>query len=169
MSLETEAEEIIEMLESGDFYAQCPCCNESIPLNRAGLFFLDNFTSGAEELYKRRLDELRERRAELEHRQMKISQSSRSGAKAVNLGFVLEHLAPVMGGFPFELCDCRSLFKPIDYLIFHGLSSKGKVDCVVFVDIKTGHSRLSPPQKAVRSLVECGKVVWDMYTPEAEA
>ena len=168
MTLKHDGEEILEMLESGEFYAQCPCCNDPIPLTRAGLFFLDNFTSDAEELYGLQLADLRERRAELKNQEIAISQRSEVGAKSVNIGHILEHLAPAMSGFPFELCDCRSLFKPIDYVIFDGLSSKGKVDRIVFADIKTGQAQLSQCQREVQNLVERGKVLWETYPSEVE-
>lgn len=63
---------------------------------------------------------------------------SEEGAKSTNIGFILERLAPTMKNFRFNHNDCRSLFDPIDYIIFEGLSTKGKVSKFFFVDIKTG-------------------------------
>jgi predicted Holliday junction resolvase-like endonuclease len=64
--------------------------------------------------------------------------------------------------------DCRSLFNPIDYIIFDGLS-KGNVEKIVFSDIKTGeYSRLTGSQPQIRQLVQKKKVVWDTYLMEAK-
>ncbi len=123
-------------------------------LKNAGLFYLDDFSSRAEKLYQQRLDEIEERQGELQDRRKTISQTSEVGAKAVNIGFLLERLAPSMKGFPFNRNDCRSLFEPIDYLIFDGLTRNSSVDKIVFVDIKTGDATLKANQREIRNLVE---------------
>jgi Predicted secreted endonuclease distantly related to archaeal Holliday junction resolvase len=166
MNLRNEARNIIKILETGGFYAECPCCEEPILLKKANLFYLDDFNSEALELYKQQKDELRDREKELEDRRKSISQKSEIGAKSVNIGFILERLAPTMRDFRFDRNDCRSLFDPIDYVIFEGLSKRGTVSKVLFTDIKTGGARLKSIQKEIKSLVERKKVDWDTYRVE---
>jgi predicted Holliday junction resolvase-like endonuclease len=167
MTLEREVATTIRALETKGFYAECPCCGEPILLKEAGLFYLGEFTQEAEELYKRRLAQIKEHEDELQKKRKRIDQTSQVGAKAVNIGFVLERIAPALKDFRFERNDCRSLFDPIDYVIFEGLSKKFAVDRIVFVDIKTGGARLKPTQREIRSLVERKRVVWDVYATEA--
>lgn len=124
-------------------------------LKDAGLFYLDDFSPEAEKLYQQRLDELKERDRELRARRKEISRTSETGAKAINIGF------------HFNRNDCRSLFDPIDYIIFEGLSTKGSVRKILFVDIKTGGARLNDNQREIRALVDRKRVVWDTYEPEA--
>ncbi|MFH1620033.1 MAG: Holliday junction resolvase-like protein [bacterium] len=81
---------------------------------------------------------------------------------------MLERLAPAMKSFRFNRNDCRSLFDPIDYIIFEGLSKNGTVSRLLFADIKTGKARLSGGQKKIRELVERKKVDIDYYKPEAK-
>ena len=81
----------------------------------------------------------------------------------MNIGFLLERLAPSMKGFPFVRNDCRSLFEPIDYLIFDGLTKNGSVSKIVFADIKTGDSTLKASQREIRRLVERRRVFFDTY------
>jgi len=166
MNLKAFAKSIISMLKGREFYAQCPCCDEPISLAETGLFYLDDFTPEAQTLYEELRAEIGERRRELRLRRQQMSSTSQSLARAVNLGCVLEQLAPSMGSFPYQSGDCRSLFKPIDYVIFRGLTSTGKVDSIVFGDIKTGQARLTVTQREIRGLVEQGKVEWDTYSPE---
>lgn len=168
MNLSKEAKEIIRTLETGDFYIQCPCCEEPVPLKKAGLFYLDDFTDAGVELFEQHRKDLKEREKELKEERKRIPERSEVGAKAVNVGFILERLAPTMQGFRFDRNDCRSLFDPIDYVIFEGLSTKGKVSRVIFSDIKTGAAKLSKKQKAIRELVEKKSVEWDTYTPGVE-
>lgn len=82
----------------------------------------------------------------------------------MNIGFILERLCPSLRQFRFDRNDCRSLFDPIDYVVFDGLSSRGSVSKIVFMDIKTGRSRLNDTQEEIRSLVERKRVVWDTYS-----
>lgn len=166
MSLGKEAREIIRTLEQNRFYAECPCCGEPILLRDAGLFYLDDFTPDAQELYQQWLGDLKERKKALRERRKAISRTSEVGAKAVNIGFILERLAPSMKEFCFDRNDCRSLFDPIDYVVFEGLSKKGSVTKILFVDIKTGASRLVRKQREIRTLVERKRVVFDTYEGE---
>lgn len=73
-----------------------------------------------------------------------------------------------MKGFCFEKNDCRSLFDPIDYVIFEGLTKKTSVSKILFVDIKTGKANLTGKQKEIRRLVQDKKVTWDTYPTEVE-
>lgn len=84
-------------------------------------------------------------------------------ARAVNIGFILERIAPAFTHFPFEHNDCRSLFDPIDYVIFEGLNKKGVVNKIIFTDIKTGAARLNPHQKEIKSLIQNKKVEFKTY------
>lgn len=165
----SEVKKIIRSLEEGKLYAECPCpdCGEQFLLKDAGLFYLDDFSPEAKELYQQQLEELKEREKSIRELRKAIKKSQIS-AQASNIGFILERLAPCMCTFPFEPDDCRSLFDPIDYLIFDGLSKKGSVDRIVFTDIKTGQSRLTGSQPQIRRLIERKEVVWDTYKPRLE-
>ena len=121
LSLKKEGIKLIESLNEGSFYAECPCCRESFAFEDTGLFYLDDFSPQAQEIYNEKICELKDRRIQLKEKKRKISKTSKVGATAVNIGKILERLAPCMGTFPFERNDCRSLFDPIDYIISSGL------------------------------------------------
>lgn len=163
MSEKAKAREMIATLEKGRFYAECPCCREPISLRDAGLFYLDDFTSEAAERYRTLVEEQKDRKKALREARVKIPERSQRGAETVNIGFILERIAPVMRSFAFDRNDCRSLFDPIDYVIFEGLSTRGKVDRIVFADIKTGKAPLAKKQREIRELVEKKRVEWDTY------
>ncbi len=88
-------------------------------------------------------------------------------ADSVTIGKVVERIAPSLPGFPLRSEDCRSLFEPIDYIVFRGLRSKGIVDAIEFVEVKSGKARLTPTQSGIRSLIERGKV--SLYVAPHEA
>ncbi len=161
--LSNEAEEIIETLNREHFYATCPCCQEAIHLKDAGLFFMDDFTPEAEKLYEERIQQLRAQAKQLREERKSISRRSETGAKTINIGFILERLAPSMKAFRFNTNDCRSLFDPIDYVIFEGLSTKGKVERILFSEIKTGNARLNEHQKEIKSVIGRKRLTWDTY------
>lgn len=163
MALSAIARRMIHTFSRERFYAVCPCCQEAIRLSDAHLFHLDNFTPEAEKLYEERIMQLREQAKELRAKRKDISRRSEVGAKAINIGFILERLAPTMKSFRFNTNDCRSLFDPIDYIIFKGLSSKGKVERLIFTDIKTGSARLNAHQKAIKEVIDRKRVSWDVY------
>lgn len=163
MNLLAQAKEIIRTLISRKFYAECPCCQEPVLLKTAGLFYLDDFSEKGAKLYKEFLQEHEERRKEIRQKPKKIQAKSEISTKFINIGNILERIAPSLKTFHFQRNDCRSLFDPIDYLIFENLSKKGKVSRVIFAEIKTGGASLSNKQGEIRNLVEKKKVKFEIY------
>lgn len=141
-------------------FAGCPSCDAEFPLANAVLFDAtrEQLPRPAVEYLSRRREELIKLRSELRARKLAATMRPRIAAKAVNIGKVVEKIAPSLPGFPVTSSDCRSLLEPIDYVVFRGLSAKGRIDSLVFVDVKTGRGRLSGMQSQVKNLVECGKV-----------
>lgn len=163
MDTKKQAREVISSLKNGPFFVECPCCEDSVRLRDAGLFYLGEFTPEAKKLLEERKTGLKETEKELKERRRAMPEKSERGAKSVNIGFILERLAPSLSQFRFNRNDCRSLFEPIDYLIFEGLTLTGKVNRIIFSDIKTGKARLQNSQKQIRELVARKRVSWDTY------
>ena len=131
----TELQDLIQFLQSNNFKAECPFCNGKMDLSETALFDAENFTPEAKDLLK-------------ERKQFETTTQS------VNIGFILERLAPALKGFRFDKNDCRSLFDQIDYVIFEGLNKTGSVQKIIFTDIKTGDAKLKKNLKQIRKMVE---------------
>ena len=140
-------------------FATCPCGAE---FRLADALLFDALQAPiprpAVEYLRLKQDELKDMRNELRARKRAAMTRPRISAKAVNIGKVVEKIAPSLPGFPVMSSDCRSLLEPIDYVVFRGLSAKRRIDSIIFVDVKTGRGRLSDMQSQVKNLVECGKV-----------
>lgn len=162
-----EARKLIGSLIQGRVMAECPCCGEEVRLKDAALFYLDEFSPDAEALYKQAVAEQQQRQRELRERRRKIPATSQLVAKATNLGLMLERIAPSLKSFRFVKNDCRSVFDPLDYVIFEGLSLRGLVSKILFVDIKSGNARLSGKQREIKDIITRKKVSWHTYMPEA--
>lgn len=164
--MQKKAREIIETLSANRFYGECPCCNETILLSKANLFYSDEFNEKAKETRELCQNELDEQKQELKALKQSISNKSEIGARAVNIGFILERMFPSLAEFPYCCGDCRSLFDPIDYLVFEGLATKGKVERLLWIEIKTGGARLNQHERQIKSLVENKELGWDVYSME---
>ena len=156
-------QDLIQFLQSNNFKAECPNCNGKMDLSETALFDAGNFTPEAKDLLKERKQFNKERKEELKGRSGKMSQKIETTTQSVNIGFILERLAPALKGFRFDKNDCRSLFDPIDYVIFEGLNKTGSVQKIIFTDIKTGDARLKKNQKQIRQVVEEKKVEFRKY------
>jgi predicted Holliday junction resolvase-like endonuclease len=159
------AKQIIATLEDEGFCGECPCCGDDLLLRECGLFYHDDFSREGREIYNQYWADLEERKQELRERKKQISSSSEIQAHVTNVGFILEQLAPCLSTFRFACSDCRSIFDPIDYVIFEGLCDKGLVSRIIFADIKTGRARLSQRQREIRELVAKKQVDFDVYEP----
>lgn len=159
----TKSQEIILTLKKGNFFAECSCCGEEINLKTVDLFDSDNFSQSALEIYNQNLELIKARKEALKKIRDLGASKSQTGAKAINIGFILERIAPTLESFRFSHNDCRSLFDPIDYVIFEGLSKKNYVDKIFFVDIKTGASKLSKKQREIKNVISARNVEFKKY------
>lgn len=84
-------------------------------------------------------------------------------SKAVIGGQVAEQIAPFLPNFPANPSDARFIGKPVDFIVFSGLSETEKIDEILFVEVKTGKSALNEREKEVKKAVEKGKVRYVEY------
>jgi len=83
-------------------------------------------------------------------------------SRSVLTGQIGEQLAPYFPGFPCDAADARFLGKPVDFVAFPGAGA-GKPYEVLFIEVKSGDSRLSAPEKAIKEAVLAGRVRWVEY------
>lgn len=74
-------------------------------------------------------------------------------SQSTRYGQTMEQLAPFLAEWPGDAGRFRFLGAPIDGVQFDD-------DAVVFVEIKSAGSRLSPEQQRIRDLVQAGQVRW---------
>ena len=156
-------QDLINFLQQNGFKANCPTCGEGIKLKDASLFSVDNFNAQAKQLLNEKKEELKIQREAISKKKSSTQQRVETTTNSVNMGFILERLAPVLEHFPFDKNDCRSLFDPIDSVIFEGLQKTGKVQKIFFVDIKSGKAKLKANQKAIKHMIEQKKVEFKNY------
>jgi len=73
-------------------------------------------------------------------------------SRSVLLGEVYEKIAPFLPEFPFAARDMVFLGKGVDYIVFDGLSD-GKLERIVFLELKSGSSRLSKNELMIRDAI----------------
>ncbi|MBW2971136.1 hypothetical protein KY320_03175 [Candidatus Woesearchaeota archaeon] len=83
-------------------------------------------------------------------------------SRAVLTGTFSEQLAPYMPDFKYSPTEVRFVGKPIDFIVFKGLDNKEPEE-VVFVEVKSGNSQLSTPERKLRDTIKEGKVSWELY------
>lgn len=83
-------------------------------------------------------------------------------SRAVLGGQFSENLAPYLPNFPYLPTECRFLGKPTDFIVFKGMDEK-KIDEVVFVEVKSGNSKLTPQEKNLKEAIAKKKVKFEEY------
>lgn len=83
-------------------------------------------------------------------------------SRAVLSGQFSEQLAPFFPGFNFKPTECKFLGKPVDFIVFKGMDNK-KIDEVVFVEVKSGKSKLSDVEKSLKETIENKNIRWEEY------
>jgi len=164
MAIPKEIEGLIEEMSTDPKYrGECDSCGESFRLRDAGLFYFDNFTKEGVDAKKALNDETKEIQGTYQDLMQRIKKGAPKTSLAVNIGKICEKVAPAMNGFPHSIDDCRFMAEPIDYLIFRGIMAGGKVNRLIFMDIKTGNARLNKSQRLIKQIVEMGKVELLVY------
>jgi predicted Holliday junction resolvase-like endonuclease len=161
-----ETKVIRQLLSIKGLRMECPHCGDEFPLHRARPFSMyERFPPAAQKLVDSRSVALLAGREELrdERRQLRAAKRKKPGqiavaAQASTFGQISEQILPAFVTFPYERSDCRILLKPIDYVVFKGLSRKGRVETIHFVDVKTGNARLTLGQKQIRDCLSEGNV-----------
>ncbi len=87
----------------------------------------------------------------------RLTQDSLGRSRSVLKGQLSEQLAPFLPGFPYDPSDARFIGKPVDLIVFKGLS-QGEVDEIAFIEIKSGDSNLTKTEKQIGEAVSKGKV-----------
>jgi len=125
----------------------------------------ETYPPAVKQIIQNRLKYASELKVELQDRKKQLTQDKKRkpekisvSAQASNFGQISEQILPAFITFPYKQSDCRILFKPIDYLVFTGLSGKGCVEAIKFVDVKTGKGSLTPGQRKIRDRVIEGKI-----------
>lgn len=84
-------------------------------------------------------------------------------SKAVLNGQLREQIAPFLPNFPCNPDDVRFLGKPVDFVGFVGLTNKDTVEEVLFIEVKTGQSKLSNREKSIKECIQNKKVRYVEY------
>jgi len=144
----------------------CPRCDGEFPIKRAKLFSMhDTYPPAVQKIIRERLESVNELKGELKIRNKQLTKNKKKkpekiaiSAQASNFGQISEQILPAFLTFPYKQNECRILFKPIDYIVFTGLSGKGRVEAIKFVDVKTGNGSLTAKQRQIRNRVIEGKI-----------
>ena len=83
-------------------------------------------------------------------------------SRAVLSGNFSEQLAPYLPDFKYNPSDCRFIGKPVDMIVFDGLSN-GELKDVTFLEIKSGDSKLNNNQRDLKRIIDSKKVKFEEY------
>jgi len=123
--------------------------NEVIKANK---FVIDSISREQKE-YK---DNLKQYMASaLEYKQKLTKEKSRNKSVEVRTGQIMEVMAPFLELFKYDPKKANFLGNPIDYIIFND-------DEIVFVEIKSGKSKLSKKQNNIKKVIENGNVRFEL-------
>ncbi len=83
-------------------------------------------------------------------------------SRAVIGGQFSEQLAPYLPNFKYLPTECKFIGKPIDFLVFKGMDEKN-INEIVFMEVKSGNSKLSAQEKNLKDAIDKKKVRWEEY------
>lgn len=79
----------------------------------------------------------------------------------LNVDCVIQ-LAPYLPDFPYNPTEARFIGKPIDLIVFRGMDEKD-IQEVIFVEVKSGKSRLNPIEKNLKEIIKNKEIRWVEY------
>jgi predicted Holliday junction resolvase-like endonuclease len=93
-----------------------------------------------------------------------VNKKSQHWRRSILGGIFSEQVAPFLPGFPKDLkaSEARFIGKPIDFIFFKGMDDQNITE-VVFVEVKSGNSRLSRNESWLRGAILEKRVRWEEY------
>jgi len=156
-------QEIITALKNARLRTNCPNCNRPIELAKTKLFSTANMPSEVIQLIEQKQVQIEEQIKGVQQETEAFVARQTFGARSVNRGLLVERIVPLLPGFRFDKGDCRSLFDPIDYIIFDGLNKTGRVKKIYFAEVKSGSATVSPKQSLIARRIAEKKVRFIEY------
>lgn len=157
-----------DLKKEKSLFIRCPHCDDEFRASKAILFdATKTLPPEALAILEAQRAALVEEKAALDKRKQGIDKTEKA-AESVNIGKVVEKIATTLQGFPAAPSDCRSLFEPIDLIVFDGLAKAGRVDAIRFVEVKSGASKLNGHQKQIRDAIQDGRVEFAVEDMEVE-
>lgn len=98
----------------------------------------------------------------------KVRKDSVTRSKSVIRASISEDLIPLFPEFPYALSDLKLFSKPVDYIVFEGMSefrdgNKEKDINIVFADLKTGNAVKTPVQKQIMKAIQEGRIRFEEW------
>jgi predicted Holliday junction resolvase-like endonuclease len=120
---------------------------------------LKNLSHDWEVKYTKELKEVKEmiQSAEKYMRHDAVKRSRR-----VLLGKLWEQVSPYIPKFPFKPSDMKFMGAPIDFIVFDGMGEKD-IKQVIFLEVKSGDSKLNAQEKKLKKIIEEKKVIWKQF------
>lgn len=101
-----------------------------------------------------------EQLGEIEKTAKEKNKKSLIRSKQIMTGKVAENLAPQLKGFKYNPAESFFFGAPIDFIVMVG-SVLNKVKKIVFLEVKSGNSRLTPKQRSIQKAIEDGEVYFE--------
>ncbi len=98
----------------------------------------------------------------LKENQPKLIKESLNKQRSVIKGQISEEVVPLLADFPYKISDLRFSGNPVDFLLYDGYSD-GKINKILFLEVKTGVSSLSKIQNEIKRAVEDKRVFWETF------
>jgi predicted Holliday junction resolvase-like endonuclease len=114
------------------------------------------------ELKLKHQDEISELEREHTKQEKVFRQDAVKRSRNTLMGRLWETVAPYLPKFKYSPSDMRFIGSPIDYIIFRGMNKK-KIDKVVFLEIKSGDSKLTEQEERLKATIKAGKVSWEEF------
>src|SRR5437016_3496999 len=116
-----EAKKLIrELKNSFDLAIECPDCGRKIPAPKADLFTEDALSQRALAYKSDQEKQMSDLKSQIHYLTIQKRDRIARITLTSNVGLIFEKFAPVLHGFGYDSRDCRGIFEPIDYIVFHG-------------------------------------------------
>jgi predicted Holliday junction resolvase-like endonuclease len=88
----------------------------------------------------------------MQTREKEIRRDTLDRSRAVTIGKVAEHLAPIIPEFSYNLKDARFIGTPVDFIVFDGLD-EGNLRRIILAEVKTGAANLTDRERKIQNAV----------------
>lgn len=145
--------------EQRHIFGICPHCLALFRLPEVKISYGDEYRPDWYEELEEKGRRIQDRIGDLEDQEHYLRRKAIESARRTQLPRLLKRIAPVFTGGSMSPQDVKTIFHPVDYVAFGGMSA-GRVEDIVLLDQRTTDRRQKSIQSEMTRVIRNGSYTW---------
>ena len=155
------AEELLGFLrEQRHIFGCCPCCQQIFRLSDSRISYRTTYKPDWMDDLDDKLMKEEEKKAKFEEKRKELRDKAIDEERKKRLPILLNRAVPMFAKRHVNPQDVKTLFDPIDFVVFDGMNMDETVKRVLLLDELAKTAREKSLQESIKNTIETGALTW---------